>query len=182
MSNESVFAGVIATWQKFGIFDFIVPFMLVFAIVYGVLERTNIFGERGPSVNAIIALSIAIASVLTGWFISFLTGFLPWVSVIAIVVVAALMLLAMLVGDFNKLIENDRLLKIGGVVVVGVLAIIFIIQLVITSGIEISFEQIMGAIGLTVVDFWAIMFFVIFIAAIILLGRQKSGSSSGGKT
>ena len=93
MAEESVVVSVIEVWKRFGIFDFVLPFLLIFGIVYGILERTKIFGEKtGRSVNAIIAFTIAMISSLTGWFIGFLTGFLPYVSMISIIIVAGLKL------------------------------------------------------------------------------------------
>ncbi|HLE06689.1 MAG TPA: hypothetical protein VI790_05005, partial [Candidatus Nanoarchaeia archaeon] len=101
-ASPNIIAGVIDTWRRFGIFDFILPFLLVFGIVYGILERTQLFGDKaGKSVNAIIAFAIAMTTTLSSWFISFLTGFLPWVSTISIVIITGLMLVAMFVGDFK---------------------------------------------------------------------------------
>jgi len=179
MSNESVFTSVIASWQKFGIFDFILPFMLVFAVVYGILERTKLFGERGPSVNAIIAVSIAMAAVLTSWFVTFLTGFLPWVSTVAIVIVCALMLMAMFAGNFDQLIASDKFLKYGAIIVAAVLVIIFIVVILSTTGFVFpSLDQLMSAIGLSGADFWGIIFFVGFIVVIIFLGKSKTEKTS----
>jgi hypothetical protein len=40
--------------------DYILPFILVFAIIFAVLERSNIFGEGKKQVNALIGLVIGL--------------------------------------------------------------------------------------------------------------------------
>ncbi|MFA5406475.1 MAG: hypothetical protein WC307_03920 [Candidatus Nanoarchaeia archaeon] len=178
--SGSIIASVIDTWRRFGIFDFILPFLLVFAIIYGVLERTKLFGDIGKSVNAIIAFTIAMVTTLTGWFISFLTGYLPWVSVISIVIVTALMLIAMFVGDFDELIKDNKLMKIGGVIVavsVGI-GLLSIGWPVISPALD-GLGNVLSVMGLTVTDLWGIIFFVGFIVVLVVIG--KGGSKSGSK-
>jgi hypothetical protein len=56
-------ANLIATGQSFGIFDFFLPFILMFAIFYGLLAKTKIFGNSNEKpariVNLVISLGVA---------------------------------------------------------------------------------------------------------------------------
>ncbi|MBI2632538.1 hypothetical protein HYW75_06030, partial [Candidatus Pacearchaeota archaeon] len=53
---------VIAQWQTAGIYDFLLPFLLIFAIVLGILRSTSIIGgNRG--LHIIIALVIGLMAV-----------------------------------------------------------------------------------------------------------------------
>lgn len=171
--SGNIIAGVIETWRRFGVFDFILPFLLVFAIVYGVIERVKIFGpETGKRVNAIIAFTIAMITTLTGWFVSFLTGFMPWVSVISIVVVTVLMLVAMLAkeGSFEKLLENKEILKYGGVAILIAVGVV-LLGLGFPTVMKFNINNILNAIGLTATDLAGIVFFVAFIVVIFLIGK-----------
>ncbi len=177
-AEGSIINAVITTWKNFGIFDFILPFILLFAIIYGVLERTKLFGDIGKSVNAIIAFTIGMVTTLTGWFIGFLTGYLPWVSTISIVIVTGLMLVAMFVGDFESIMKSKNIKTIGAIIVTVSIGI----GLLILAGPVIipMFENLgnlLAAAGLTIADFWGIAFFAGFIIVIIVIG--KSGKSSG---
>lgn len=50
--------------NRTGMFDVIVPFLLGFAITYGMLEKTKIFGEDMQRINMLIAFAVGIAAVL----------------------------------------------------------------------------------------------------------------------
>ena len=61
---------LLSYWEQAGFFTYVLPFLLIFAIVLGILTRTNIFGttqQEGVSVprtglNAVIALSVGLLS------------------------------------------------------------------------------------------------------------------------
>ncbi|MBD3354878.1 hypothetical protein GF361_02745 [Candidatus Woesearchaeota archaeon] len=44
MAEESLFRGVIGFFDKLGIYDVVLPFLLVFTIVFAILEKTKILG------------------------------------------------------------------------------------------------------------------------------------------
>jgi len=58
---------ILAQWQAAGVFDYVLPFLLIFALTFGLLIRVGLFttkdasGEKSnKSINAIIALSVAL--------------------------------------------------------------------------------------------------------------------------
>jgi len=50
------FRSVIAQWSQFGVFDILLPLILIFAVVFAILEKINIFKNRG--VNLLIAMVV----------------------------------------------------------------------------------------------------------------------------
>ncbi len=65
-----IFDPLISAAQQAGIFAFYLPFLITFALLYGLLSRARIFGEPGRmpnALNAIIAFSVAL----------FVIGFTP---------------------------------------------------------------------------------------------------------
>lgn len=44
--ETSVFRGTLAFFDKLGVYDVVLPFLLIFTIVYAILEKTRIFGEE----------------------------------------------------------------------------------------------------------------------------------------
>ena len=46
-------------WETAGIFDYVLPFLLIFAIIFGILSATKISGSN-KGVHLIIALSILV--------------------------------------------------------------------------------------------------------------------------
>ena len=62
MVEESAFRGMIGFLNKLGVYDVILPFLLVFTIIFAILEKTKIFGlENGltkKNINAMVAFVI----------------------------------------------------------------------------------------------------------------------------
>jgi hypothetical protein len=52
---------LLATWAQHGVFSVLIPFVLIFAVVFAILERTKVLGEK-PAINAIIAIAIGLLS------------------------------------------------------------------------------------------------------------------------
>ena len=55
--REGSIGDMFARWEEMGIFSYILPFLLIFALVNGILTRTGIFKDNKP-VNAIISLAV----------------------------------------------------------------------------------------------------------------------------
>ena len=90
---------LIASGKAFGIFEFFLPFILMFAIMYGLLAKTKIFGDSGTkparTINLVIAL-VAAASIMVftpaGVTIStFLSNFFGQTMVVVLALLAFLM-------------------------------------------------------------------------------------------
>ncbi|MDD4354045.1 MAG: hypothetical protein PHN56_06340 [Candidatus Nanoarchaeia archaeon] len=62
---ESVATQSIELINSLGFFDVIVKFILGFAITFGMLEKTKIFGDNMQKINALIAAAIGIIVVLS---------------------------------------------------------------------------------------------------------------------
>lgn len=45
-----------------GVFDYVLPFLLVFALVFGILSKTQLFGNESKGINAVIALALGALS------------------------------------------------------------------------------------------------------------------------
>lgn len=172
MATESVFLSGIKTLTNLGFFEFFLPFLLFFAIIYGALQKTKVFGER-KDIDAIIALVIALIASTTAWVIQGITGFLPWVGFIALVIVCLLMLVGMVYGDVGKLLDNKLL--IAGIVlgvVVAILAVLFY---------TLGFNTLLGPLGLTDTDLALIMVAIMGIGLFIVIYKGGFGGTSSSK-
>jgi len=91
---------VIALLQDFGFFRVVLPFLLVFAIVYAILIKTKVLGDPqtqgfAKSASAIIALVIGFLVIVYTPVVDTLGTLLPQAGFILVVVVLLLMVLAM---------------------------------------------------------------------------------------
>lgn len=87
------FQDVISTLKDIGIFQFYLPFILVFAILYGLLNRSKMFGTGG-AINIIIALAVSgfimVYTPVGITFSQFLTNFVGNVMVVVLTLLAVL--------------------------------------------------------------------------------------------
>ena len=58
------FTDFVQTLEDMGVSDVLLPFVLIFTIVFGVLQKTDIFGQNKKNFNAIIALVVALSVVI----------------------------------------------------------------------------------------------------------------------
>lgn len=92
--------------QAFGIFQFFLPFILMFAIFYGLLAKTKVFGDPGTKparvVNLVIALSVAAYIMIftpAGVTISsFLANFFGGTMTVILAILAFLMIFYLLMN------------------------------------------------------------------------------------
>ncbi|MBT4334573.1 hypothetical protein HOD61_02030 [archaeon] len=101
--------------KDFGMFDVVLPFLLVFAIIFAILEKTFILGKETDgapkkNLNSIVAFVIAMLAVATNKVVSALNEALPNVVLLIIVSVSFLMM----IGVFLKTGELDLLDKHKG--------------------------------------------------------------------
>ncbi|HII14967.1 MAG TPA: hypothetical protein HA362_01530 [Nanoarchaeota archaeon] len=107
MVETTTFGSVIDFMQKLGFFDVILPFLLVFTIVFGILEKTRIFGTEKigdkdypkKSLNSMVAFAIAFFTVAAKQVVTSLQVSLPNVALVLIIMVCFLMLAGSFMGD-----------------------------------------------------------------------------------
>jgi len=78
-------------WQSIGIFDIMLPFMLLFAIFYAIFQKTKLFGAK-PGIDAIVSMAIAFMAIINP-FVNEIIKIVLQNMVIAILVIVAMMLM-----------------------------------------------------------------------------------------
>ncbi len=174
--EESLLLAGVQGLREMGFFDFFLPLLLFFAIIYGALDKTKIFGEDKKDINAIIAFVISLIAATTSWVLKGVAGFLPWVGFIALVVVAFLMLAALIVGDVSTLVES-QIVKVGGV-----LAVLIGLILGVWYGLGLN-ERFSGTgMGLRLTETDIALGFMILIGAAAFYMITKNSQGSGGSS
>ena len=107
-------------WQEAGFFSYLLPFLLLFALVFGILTRIKIFKDN-KTVNGIIALAVAILALQFNFVPDFFSQIFPRVGV-ALAIILAIMIIVGLFADPESNLVNYVLLGIG-VITVGVVII-----------------------------------------------------------
>ena len=92
------FTDVLNYWNTMGVFTYVLPFLLVFAIVFGVITKTNILGEN-RAVHAIIALAIGLLSLVGDYVPRFFQTLAPNLGVGLSILLAGIILLGLFVQE-----------------------------------------------------------------------------------
>ncbi|VVB80112.1 Uncharacterised protein [uncultured archaeon] len=87
------FGDLLAQWEQYGLFAYILPFLIIFAFVFGILIKLNLFGEENRSVSAIIGLAVGLISLQFGFVSQFFAELFPRFGIgIAVVLVGVIMM------------------------------------------------------------------------------------------
>lgn len=107
--------------ERFGFFQFVLPFLVVFALIYGILSNIKIFKEN-KGVVAILSLSIGLLALWQGFVPAFFAEIFPRLGIGLSVLIAALIL----IGAF---VPMDKFGKEGwgNYIFMGLGALIFLI-------------------------------------------------------
>ena len=90
---------VVAQWQAAGVFSYALPFLLIFALTFGLLTRVGLFttkdasGEKSnKSINAIIALSVSLMALQFDFVSLFFSEIFPRFGVALSIILVILIL------------------------------------------------------------------------------------------
>jgi len=92
------FYGLVGVMDQVGAYDILLPFILVFTLVFAVLQKINLFGTGKKNINAIVSLVIALFFLNNTYLIYVLQKFLPNVSIILIIFLMLLLLIGVFAG------------------------------------------------------------------------------------
>ena len=100
---------VLAQWQAAGVFSYALPFLLIFALTFGLLIRVGLFttkdasGEKSnKSINAIIALSVSLMALQFDFVSLFFSEIFPRFGVALSVILVILILGGLFMPMGNK--------------------------------------------------------------------------------
>jgi len=86
---------VLNDWANFGVFAYLLPFLLIFAVVYGVLSKTNLLGDN-KGVNATIAAAVGLLALQFDYVSNFFASILPYTGMAIVVLLVALILMGLI--------------------------------------------------------------------------------------
>jgi hypothetical protein len=155
----------------------VLPFLLIFTLVFAVLEKSKVLGEGKRQVNALVALSIGLIVVLFGYAIYVINYMIAFLAV-ALVVIVVFMILTGLVhkeGEF-KFSDNVKLALMWIIGIgVGIAAFYF------TGAWGFFYEKLMGpSSSSSLVTNTIFVIVIVAVVAIVLYGGKEKSSEKKG--
>ncbi|MBW2992776.1 hypothetical protein KY345_06175 [Candidatus Woesearchaeota archaeon] len=116
MVEDTAFRGVLLFLEKFGFYDVVLPFLLVFTIVFAILEKTKILGTQEikgikytrKNLNSILSFVISFLVVASTRLVAAINQIMANIVLLLILTVSFLLL----IGSFFKE-DEDVYLKEG---------------------------------------------------------------------
>jgi len=163
-------AGEETILQHWVLTSFVYPFLLIFAIVFGLLEKTKLLGEK-KQLNAIIAFVIGLVFVAAVDPKLIVENLIMFLSVAIVIVFVVLLIWGFITGKEPSF--ESKPIKIIAIIVACLAVLIF---LFITTGIwdtvtDTLFRQDWSG------DVWTNIIFIVVIAAALALILKNSGGS-----
>ena len=149
--------------------NILLPFILVFAIVYAILDKTEILGtdKRGP--NGLISLAISLIFVGVPAATGLTTKLIPIVSIFIVIIFSLLLVLGFIRG-FGQEEGKPLFTKAFMGWMTGLLITAFIIAIAWSTGL---FEKVKATSLNVSSQFWQGLIFVILIIAVIAITIGK---------
>jgi len=112
-------------WEQAGVFSYVLPFLLIFALIFAILEKTNLFGGN-KAVNVILSLSIGLMALQFNFVSYFFSEIFPRMGVLLSIMVVAMVLLGLFFKFQDEAGNATPIAKIfGGLIALGLIIIIY---------------------------------------------------------
>jgi len=169
----STLGNALEFFRDFGVFDVILPFLLVFTVVFAILQKTKILGDNKPNLDAMVAFVIGMLVVAATKVVSLINDSLPQVMILVVVGLSFLLMLGIFANPGKSFFDGmEGKFKYGLMAVFSVAVIlIFIANIRLDNGkswLEYGFSYlvnywngaVVGSIILLIIVILAIFFVV----------------------
>ena len=146
--------------DQWGLTDILLPFLLIFVVIYAILQKTKILGEEKKNLSIVVAIVVALLVVIphvTGKFpanadpVLIINDALPQVSIVIIAIVFLLVMIGVFGQDYVFL----------GVTAPGWITLVSLVTIILIFGGAAGWWS--GAVGDTLQDFFGTEGIAIFI-------------------
>ena len=113
----------IYNFQDMGVFDIVLPFLLIFAIIFAVLEKSKIFGSKNgapkSNINLIVALVIGLIVIVQTDVVNKINTYLPKMALIYVIAIGLLIFFGLMsTGKKNIALPSYLAVLLGAIGVI----------------------------------------------------------------
>jgi len=89
--------------ENMGFYEVLLPFLLIFTILFAILQKIKLFGTNSKNINIVVAVIIAFFVVRVPSIVGVMTQFLPKVSILVLVLLMFLLVLGIFGAQGDKM-------------------------------------------------------------------------------
>ena len=113
---------LLLSWEQSGFFSYILPFLLIFSVVFGILMKVKVFGDQNKGLNAVIAIAVGLLSLQFNFVPVFFSEIFPRLGIGLSVILALFVLVGLFLPAQSHSGMNWWLLAVGVIVFVVVIS------------------------------------------------------------
>ncbi|MFH0808433.1 MAG: hypothetical protein V1888_02350 [archaeon] len=149
--------------------EMLLPFLLVFVVVFAILQKSKILGEGKAQVDAIVGLVVGLILIGVPGPRDILVGIMPWMAVGVAVILVFMILYGFVAGDLS---DDKNMPKGLKYTFLGLAAVFTVGVVIFVSGLYEKIWDSFGGSG----DIWMNIVMVVLVLgamAIAILGGKK---------
>ena len=101
VAYSNTITDILNAWAVMGVFAYLLPFLLLFALVFGILSKTKMLGDN-KGVNAILAGAVGLMALQFDWVSNFFATVLPYAGIGLSILLIAFIFMGMIADDEKK--------------------------------------------------------------------------------
>lgn len=192
MAEPSSLRGTIEFLSALGAFDVVFPFLLVFTLVYAVLERSKVLGESGDkeakhNLNSMVAFVLAFFTIASAYMVEIITYLSQWVVLFVVIGVFFVFLIVSLNpnADSANILNSTTAKVIVTIVALVIMLILFLTAVLKDSdiqGVANFFDWFAGLFSEQTLMTLGFLAFILFFVLIVTKGgggvsKEKKSSN-----
>ncbi|MEK6843959.1 MAG: hypothetical protein AABX83_00885 [Nanoarchaeota archaeon] len=147
----------------------VLPLLLIFTVVFAILEKTKILGDGKRQIDAIVALVISLIFVAFGRATDIVVRMIPILGVALIVILIFMILLGSVYGEGQFSIDWRLKVAIGILIAILVIAMV----LILTGGLDYLLTFIYGDNSGLLINGVLVLVIIGAIVAVVWGGKDK---------
>lgn len=157
------FGELIIAWEQAGIFSYVLPFLLIFAMVFGILTKINLFGEN-RAINAILALTVGLLSLQFSVVPFFFSEIFPRVGIGLSIILIILIFTSMFSNPEDK----------WQMYILWAVSVIIVIVILLQTATATGFSTYFPFFSYYGYEIFYIGAFIVIIAVVVIGAKPKS--------
>ena len=154
----------------------IYPFLLVFTLVFAILQKSKILGEDKRQIDALVALAVGLIVVAFSWATNIIAGLMPFLAVSVVILLVFMILYGFVASDMREGLKLPKQLQYCIGILAGIALIIAVI--VATGQWDKAYNALFGGGSFSSLASNILMIAIILGAlAVVIFGAKKKATS-----